>query len=215
MIVGSTNSISATTPQSLNGTNYAFGSWSDSGAQTHSIVAPASAPPPYTATFTVVPPGSLTFIPTADSYVSSLSGNTNYGTATSIKVREGTVASPTTWRSYLTFNVTGITGPVATAKLRLFVSDASDDGGSVYSVSTAWTETGLTYNNAPVISGSAIGASGVTVGGVYEEITLAAGTITGNGTYSFAVKSASTNNAAYNSREFGSSPPQLVITYTP
>jgi Concanavalin A-like lectin/glucanases superfamily/Bacterial Ig-like domain/Bacterial Ig domain/PKD domain/Glucose / Sorbosone dehydrogenase len=47
---GSTNSISALTPQSFLGTNYAFSSWSDAGAQTHSIVAPAAATT-YTATY--------------------------------------------------------------------------------------------------------------------------------------------------------------------
>jgi hypothetical protein len=215
VIVGSTNSISATTPQSLGGTNYAFSSWSDGGAQTHNIVAPTTAPPPYTATYTAIPAGSLTFTPTADSYVSNMSDNTNYGTATSIKVREGTVEFPTTWHTYLMFNVTGITGPVSNVKLRLYVTDASDDGGAVYSVATSWTETGLTYNNAPVISGSSLGATGTTVLGTYIEINLGAGAITGNGIYAFALKSVSTNNAAYNSREAATNPPQLVVTFTP
>jgi PKD repeat protein len=214
VIVGSNNSISATTPQSLGGTNYAWTTWSDGGAQTHNIVAPAS-PTTYTATYTVVPAGSLTFTPTADSYVSNLSGNTNYGTATAVKVREGTPESPTTWHTYLMFNVTGITGPVSNVKLRLYVTDASTDGGAVYSVSTIWTETGLTYNNAPVISGSSLGSTGTTVLGTYVEINLGAGAITGNGIYSFALKSASINNAAYNSREAGTNPPQLVVTFGP
>jgi hypothetical protein len=50
VIVGSTNTVSAVSPQTLNGTSYSFASWSDGGAQTHSIVAPAS-PATYTATF--------------------------------------------------------------------------------------------------------------------------------------------------------------------
>ncbi len=40
-IVGSNNSISAPSPQSLAGTTYDFVSFSDGGAQTHNIVAPA------------------------------------------------------------------------------------------------------------------------------------------------------------------------------
>jgi glucose/arabinose dehydrogenase len=51
VIVGSRNSVSATTPQTLAGTTYTFASWSDGGAQTHTIVAPASASR-YTATYT-------------------------------------------------------------------------------------------------------------------------------------------------------------------
>jgi glucose/arabinose dehydrogenase len=43
VISGSTNTISAPTPQTLNGTQYAFSSWSDGGAQSHNITANASA----------------------------------------------------------------------------------------------------------------------------------------------------------------------------
>ena len=50
VIVGSTNSVSAFTPQSLGGTTYSFSSWSDGGAQTHNVVAPAS-PATYTGTY--------------------------------------------------------------------------------------------------------------------------------------------------------------------
>ncbi|MET0227518.1 MAG: hypothetical protein ABW234_02240, partial [Actinomycetes bacterium] len=43
MIVGSTNTITATTPQPKAGKSYSFQSWSDGGAQTHNITAPATA----------------------------------------------------------------------------------------------------------------------------------------------------------------------------
>ena len=50
MIVGSTNSISAISPQPKGGKSYTFSSWSDGGAQTHNIVAAATATT-YTARF--------------------------------------------------------------------------------------------------------------------------------------------------------------------
>ncbi|HKB69292.1 MAG TPA: PQQ-dependent sugar dehydrogenase [Thermoanaerobaculia bacterium] len=50
VIVGSTNTISAASPETLNGSAYWFDGWSDGGAQTHSIVA-GSSPATYTATF--------------------------------------------------------------------------------------------------------------------------------------------------------------------
>ncbi|HEX3174306.1 MAG TPA: PQQ-dependent sugar dehydrogenase, partial [Solirubrobacterales bacterium] len=50
VIVGSRNSIAAPTPQSLNGSRLGFVSWSDGGARTHDIVAPATATT-YTATY--------------------------------------------------------------------------------------------------------------------------------------------------------------------
>jgi glucose/arabinose dehydrogenase len=50
VIVGSTNTVSAPTPQTKGPNTYAFSSWSDGGAQTHTIVAPATAAT-YTARF--------------------------------------------------------------------------------------------------------------------------------------------------------------------
>jgi PKD repeat protein len=56
VIVNSTNSVSAP-DQSLGGTSYVFSSWSDGGAQTHTIIAP-STPRSYTATFVPAPPAN-------------------------------------------------------------------------------------------------------------------------------------------------------------
>ena len=50
VIVGSTNALNAPSPQSLGGTSYEFDSWSDGGAQSHTVV--VSAPVTYTATYT-------------------------------------------------------------------------------------------------------------------------------------------------------------------
>jgi PKD repeat protein len=50
VIVGSSVSISAVTPQRIRGKDHVFSSWSDGGAQTHTIVAP-SGPTTYSATF--------------------------------------------------------------------------------------------------------------------------------------------------------------------
>jgi PKD repeat protein len=50
VIVGSTNSISAPSPQTKGSKTYTFDSWSDGGAQSHDIIAPASATT-YTAKF--------------------------------------------------------------------------------------------------------------------------------------------------------------------
>ena len=49
VILGSRNTISAPSPQTLGGTNYTFGSWSDGGAQSHDITASGDAT--YTATY--------------------------------------------------------------------------------------------------------------------------------------------------------------------
>lgn len=53
VILGSTNSVSAPSPQTIGGVTYNFVAWSDGGGRTHDIVANASAT--YTATFAAVP----------------------------------------------------------------------------------------------------------------------------------------------------------------
>ena len=52
VVVGSSNTITAVSPQSQGLSNYVFGSWSDGGAQTHTITAPATATT-YRATYTL------------------------------------------------------------------------------------------------------------------------------------------------------------------
>ncbi|MFB4265064.1 LamG-like jellyroll fold domain-containing protein [Nonomuraea sp. GTA35] len=85
VIVGSGNSVSAPSPQAAGGQSYAFASWSDGGAATHQVVAPATAST-YTAAYTLVPPaGGLVAAygmnEASGSSVVDSSGNGNTGTA--------------------------------------------------------------------------------------------------------------------------------------
>ena len=64
VIVGSANSVSAPSPQSLSGTSYSFSSWSDGGAASHNLVAPGSSTT-YTASFVAsTPTPTVTRTPT-------------------------------------------------------------------------------------------------------------------------------------------------------
>ncbi|HEX2105332.1 MAG TPA: PKD domain-containing protein [Solirubrobacteraceae bacterium] len=156
-------------------------------------------------------PGTATFTPAADTQVKDTSPNTNYGTLTTLRVRNGTSASPTTYWTFLRFDVTGV-GTVSNAKLRLFVTDDSNDGGTVYRISNspAWAETTLTWATRPVTTLPAgIKAAGAVPLG-WIEIDLGTA-VTGDGTYNFVLASASTTSAIYSSRE-GANPPQLVLT---
>ncbi|NUS53702.1 MAG: PKD domain-containing protein [Streptomycetaceae bacterium] len=85
LIVGGTGSIAAPSPQTLNGKTYQFVSWSDGGAQSHNITAPATA-----ATLTAVyqevaaPSGLVAaygFNAGSGTAVADASGNGNNGTA--------------------------------------------------------------------------------------------------------------------------------------
>jgi hypothetical protein len=84
VIVGSSNSISTSSPQLLSGTSYQFVSWSDGGAQNHTIIAPAVATM-YIATFNAVPAqaglvAAYSFNEGAGTSVTDFSGSGNVGT---------------------------------------------------------------------------------------------------------------------------------------
>jgi hypothetical protein len=164
-------------------------------------------------TVTTAPqPTTLTFTPPHDAWVRLSSPSSNFGARPELRVQGGSKAT----RSYLKFNVSGVTGSVQSATLRLRVIDAGPDGGSVFSVSnnfaatsTPWTESGLNWNNAPAPSGSALDAAGSVSSNTWVELDVTS-TITGNGTYSFAMAGGSNNVVEYSSSE-GSNPPQLVV----
>jgi glucose/arabinose dehydrogenase/PKD repeat protein len=84
VIQGSTQSLSAPAPQTLGSTTYTFSGWSDGGAQSHGIVAPASAAT-YRATFAAQagPPGLVgawSFDEPSGAQVADASGRGNHGT---------------------------------------------------------------------------------------------------------------------------------------
>ena len=155
------------------------------------------------------PPRSLTFTPSADARVTSTAPNTNYATGTTLRAGQATTSSAASYRSYLKFDVSGITGPIRAAKLRLYVKDASADGGSLYAAPTGWAESTITWNNAPAITGSPLGRIGAANLGSWVVIDLGAA-IAGDGTYSFALASSSADSVYYSSRE-GGTPPQLTL----
>jgi hypothetical protein len=149
----------------------------------------------------------------ADSKVNSGSPTRNYGSETTLRVR----APSPEWRTYLEFQVSGSSGPVTGARLRLFATDGSDSAGRVFAVASTWTEAGITWSNAPVIGGSALATGGAVAGGAWTEFDVGARfTASGSadGTFSFALTSSSTDSAYFSSRE-GSNPPELVLTFGP
>jgi hypothetical protein len=98
--------------------------------------------------------------------------------------------------------------------LRLFVTDASSNVESVYVVGdTGWTETTITYSNAPAISGTAIGTTKSAPAGAYVTITLDPSAFpSGASTLTLALKSSATDSFIVSSREDPTNKPQLIIT---
>jgi trimeric autotransporter adhesin len=163
-----------------------------------------------TRTITVTPSGggsTLTFTPTDDAYVRQPYPNEQTGAQTTIRVYKG--ASET--HSYLKFTVSGVTGPVSSVELRLFVTDASAVAGSVYHVAdTSWLESTITWTTRPT-PGALITTGGAAPIGTWMEFDLT-GAVGGNGTYSFVLKDGGDNAAWYSSKE-GANDPQLAVTF--
>jgi hypothetical protein len=161
------------------------------------------------------PPLSLGLV--ADTYTSSTAPAQNFGADTDVRSVTGTGANLKS-DAFFQFNVTGLARPIQSAKLRLYVTNASNQGVGLYSVantykdtSTPWTELGLNYSNAPAISGAPLSSSGVTDANTWAEFDVTAA-ITGNGVYSFGLRAPSTNDVRYSSKEGPeSNRPQLVI----
>ena len=155
---------------------------------------------------TVLP--AAVFPPTADAYVSQSGPTKNYGRATSLRVRTNNNSS---YRSYLTFTVSGLTQPPQSARILLDVSDGSADGGRLYTVTdSTWRETGITWNSAPPFGPAAVAVAGAVAAGSTVELDVTS-VVTGNGTYSFALVSQISDTAIYSSRE-GAQPPRLIVT---
>ena len=140
--------------------------------------------------------------------MSKSSPTKNYATYTDLKALafNGTYE----YHPYFQFSVTGLSGAPASAKLRLYVTDGGPTGGDWFNPLGAWTETGLTWNNAPTLTGSPFVTVGTVAPGQWVEIDVTA-KVAGDGTYTFAATSSSTDTVTYASKESAFAP-QLVIT---
>jgi hypothetical protein len=163
-----------------------------------------------------VPPEVVVLAPSADAHVQSGGPASNYGTADHLRAK----SDSTTYRGYLRFDVPGFVTDVRRATLRLRVTDASPSGGAVFAVSNAyagtstpWTETGLTWSNAPALAGAALASAGSAATGAWIEFDVTAA-VAGPGALPLALQSLSDDSVRYSSRE-GADPPQLVLELEP
>jgi hypothetical protein len=146
-------------------------------------------------------------VPVADSYTDASAPTANHGTATTLRVD----ASPVV-RSFLRFTVSGVSGTVTSATLRVWANSAQSTGYDAFSVAdNTWGETAITDANAPPF-GAKLGSSGAAVTGTWTTINVTSA-ITGNGTFSFGLSTTNSTALSLSARE-GVNSPQLVVNYT-
>jgi len=162
--------------------------------------------PTNTATAT---PVVLTFAPSDDAYVRVDARHDNFGSASTLQV-DGDKEKDILMR----FSVSGLAGrPIASARLRLYNLNDAPVGGDFRRVTdTTWSETTVTWHNAPDASATVLASLGAVVANRWYEIDLTS-LVTGDGAYSLQVSTSSSDDASYSSKEGAASlRPQLVVT---
>jgi len=178
-------------------------------------------PPAPTTTTTLPPAATAAGAVVADASVANDLPTTNFGSNALLAVDAGFATKPGGLeRTFLRVSVTGVgTSHVSGAHLKLQVATVTNagsvSGGSIHAItSCTWSESTVNWNTQPAIDGPALATLGaVTAGQVVDfDVTSA---IPGDGTYCFAIDTASTDGVDYNSREGAGQHPALAIQVTP
>ncbi len=175
-----------------------------SSSATPSSTDPSAGAAPATATSSS---GAMSFGAVADARVDESQPDTELGTRQVLRVDGGSSAAN---ESYLRFDVSGLSGSVTSAKLRVYATSRTADGPAAYSAPNDWSESAITWNNRPVAVGSAADDIGAVAANSWAEWNVTK-LVTGNGTYSFVLVGNSSDGVAMSSRESGVSP-QLVVS---
>jgi hypothetical protein len=187
-----------------------------------------------TSTLSVQPAGTshqLNLVPLADSYVraGTYYSNNNYGSQNLLIVETAANnnSNSANRASYLKFDLTGVNFIPTSAILTLTVNSGSYPYGStetlnVYDVrNTSWTESGITYNNAPGLNGSTFSSTGTLITSVGA--SLKTGTVTIDltayvkacagqiVTLQLIDPNAESRAGYFNSKEASSGPPTLTV----
>ena len=204
---GSTSSYKDTT--ALASTTYTYCVVAYDAAGNASQAPPGTACAPPVTTPTGSGGGNQTLTPVADSYVNSAAPTTNYGTAASIYVDGDGIR-----QSYLTFDLTGVTGTVTGATLKVWANSSQSTGYDVYGVGdTTWGETAITWNNKPAMAATKSGSSGAVTSGTWTTVTLPAALVQAalGGRLGLGLQTTSSTNLNLASRE-SVNKPQLTVT---
>jgi acid phosphatase type 7 len=169
----------------------------------------SSLPPPATSTSKAPALGSsLVFVTDADARVRQSRPSANYGTGETLRVDGG---KDSLYESFIRFTITGVSGTIQGARLRLYVTDnGTQNGPAVYATSNSWSEAEITWDNRPAPTSEAADnkeSLGTNNWAEFDVTPL----IGGEGIFSFVLVGDSSDGVHFSSRQ-GAQPPQLVLT---
>ena len=151
---------------------------------------------------------TLTFTPVADSRVEESTPTTNYGPQYLKTDNDGVGKRSET---YLKFDVSGLSGSVRGAKLRLYATDSTVNGPAIWAAPNTWTEGGITWNNKPQRIGTIAADKGNISIGTWVTFNVSS-LVSANGTYSFNLAQSSADGITFYQREYSTNKPKLVVT---
>ena len=154
----------------------------------------------------------VTVTASADAYVAGDQPDTNFGTATNLTVRAPSSTKPEAV-AFVRFAVTGLTRPPSAVQLQLYSYAQTATGVQIFTSGSDWTETGVTWNTAPVRGTTLVASMSNLVLNQYAAADVGS-VVTGNGTYTFAITTTSTLSKQFASREVAADPPRLLISTT-
>lgn len=125
-----------------------------------------------------------TFEPIADAWTSQAQPTTNFGNDPELQMRA--TGSNLTKHAYMKFQVSGITRPVQSAKLRVHTGPVAFSWYSLYWINdTTWQENTINWNNGP-LAHSLFLSLGAQPANSYVELDVTQ-IVSGNGTYTFGM----------------------------
>jgi len=164
-----------------------------------------------------------TLSPVADAFVRDGSyAGVNYGNDTTLVVKSTTTSGYTRF-SYLKFSLSSVSN-IVSARLRIY--GRNKDNALLTNISSygtdndSWTESSITWKNAPVASTAALSTAGVNGQAKYYEFDVTSyvkNQFQGDKVVSLVIKDPTNQNRnlVFNSKENANTPPQLIIAAAP
>jgi predicted phosphodiesterase len=144
----------------------------------------------------------------ADAYVRSKKPTTNFGTETTIRADSADAGS--VLQGFVRFTI-GNVGTIASATLRVFVTDGSGGPITVQKVSNnSWGETTINWSNKPAADGPVVATLGATASSSWVDIDITS-VAQPNSTISLAFLPGTSDSFTFSSREAATNPPQVII----
>ncbi|MFN3405924.1 MAG: PQQ-dependent sugar dehydrogenase [Cytophagaceae bacterium] len=170
-VVGMSRSLAVNNIQTLNGKTYLFDNWQHGGNASQTITVQDNNVT-YTANYREVELDTIRLSPIHDAYVrDGASANITHGTTDpnilAIK-NSGNPGDGFNRETFLTFDMSGITGTVTNARLRLYnIQNTETITAAVYPVTnTGWNENTITFANKPAASATMLDQQSIPANGI-------------------------------------------------